>query len=187
MTEDPTAEQRKKDHIDLAFDAQLSVGDLDNRFYYEPLFSRHPDGSAKNIPEVSLAGKTIKLPLWVSSMTGGTAHAATINQNLARASANFGMGMGLGSCRILLHDTDHFKDFDVRSLIGVDQPLFANMGIAQLEDIIAKNDLGKLNEMVARLDADGLIIHVNPLQEWFQPEGDSFPLRRHHRRENLYC
>jgi isopentenyl-diphosphate delta-isomerase len=54
------------------------------------------------------------------------------------------------------------------------QPLFANIGIAQLEELLESGDEHKLHEMVKMVEADGLIIHINPLQEWFQPEGDRY-------------
>jgi isopentenyl-diphosphate delta-isomerase len=108
----------------------------------------------------------------VSSMTGGTKLAKTINSNLARVCAEFGIGMGLGSCRILLDDDTHLGDFDVRDLIGDDLPFYANLGIAQVEKMIAARELDKITVLIDKLRADGLIIHVNPFQEWFQPEGD---------------
>jgi len=160
--------QRKKDHIDLAFLSQTS--ERDERFYYEPMLSGHPAADA--VPETQLAGKTMKLPLWVSSMTGGTEKAGLINRNLARACAEFGMGLGLGSCRIILDDETYFKDFNVRPVIGYNQPLFANLGIAQIETLLEDKQVFKISEMLKRLEADGLIVHVNPLQEWLQPEGD---------------
>ena len=162
-------EDRKKDHIDLAFDSQTMVQDIDSRFYYEPMLSPHP---LHAIPEFSFAGKVQKLPMWVSSMTGGTKMAGIINRNLARACREFGMGMGLGSCRIILDDDRYFPDFDMRDIIGEAMPLYANLGINQLEIIIRDNQLGKLDDLVGKLRADGLMIHVNPMQEWFQPEGD---------------
>lgn len=158
--------QRKKDHIELAFLSQISGND--NRFNYEPLMAAHPN---RALPEAHLAGKTMRLPIWISSMTGGTEMAATINQNLAKACAEFGMGLGLGSCRILLHDQAHLKDFNVRHLMG-DQPLFANLGIAQIEHLIEQGQLLQVKTLIDQLQADGLIIHINPLQEWLQPEGD---------------
>ena len=168
---DPTATSRKRDHIELALRSQ--VQELDSRFYYEPLFAAHPDRNAPLAPFAFL-GKTMRVPMWVSSMTGGTALARTINHNLARACGEFGMGMGLGSCRQLLHSDEYLSDFAVRHLIGEAQPLYVNLGIAQIEELIAANQLHKITELINRLEADGLIIHVNPLQEWLQPEGDRF-------------
>lgn len=162
-------EDRKRDHIELAFESQTMVKDMDTRFFYEPVLSAHPTNA---IPPVSFCGKSLQLPLWVSSMTGGTKLAGTINRNLARACREFGMGMGLGSCRIILEDPSHLSDFDMRDIIGLDLPLFANIGINQLEILLRDRKLDKLHELIELLRADGLMIHVNPFQEWFQPEGD---------------
>jgi isopentenyl-diphosphate delta-isomerase len=119
-------------------------------------------------------GKQLRAPLWVSSMTGGTGYARIINQNLAKAAAEFGFGMGLGSCRGLLTSDEYLSDFDVRHLIGDDLPLYANLGVAQLEQLIDNNKTGLIVNLIDKLKADGLIIHVNPFQEWLQPEGDKF-------------
>ncbi len=169
---DPSAVERKKDHIDLALRSQVEAASLDPRFYYEPLLAAHPmEGSW---PAFDFLGKRMRTPIWVSSMTGGTAKAATINKNLARACAEFGMGMGLGSCRQLLFDDEHLPDFDVRDIIGPDLPLYANLGIAQLEDLIERRETARIERLLESLKANGLIIHVNPLQEAMQPEGDIF-------------
>jgi isopentenyl-diphosphate delta-isomerase len=168
---DPTAEQRKKDHIEMAFDARISSENLDNRFNYDPVLSSHPKVSSDEL-KLHFLGKTLSVPIWISSMTGGTTWAATINKNLARLCADFGMGMGLGSCRSLLQDDTHFEDFNVRQIIGEHLPLYTNLGIAQLEELVENNDLEKVSTLVDKLQADGLIIHINPLQEWLQPEGD---------------
>jgi isopentenyl-diphosphate delta-isomerase len=160
--------QRKKDHIDLAFLSQTE--ERDTRFYYEPFLSAHP--SVDSIPKTDIAGKTLSMPLWISSMTGGTEKAGIINKNLAKACKEFGMGIGLGSCRIILKDQAYLSDFNVRQYLGDDLPLFANLGIAQVEELLERNQVELITDLVARLDADGLIVHVNPLQEWLQPEGD---------------
>lgn len=169
--QDPNAESRKSDHIELALRAQVAAGELNSRFWYEPLFAAHPSDRAW--PAFAFLGSQFKAPLWVSSMTGGTEKAKTINRNLARACGEFGMGMGLGSCRSLLYSDDRLADFAVKPLMG-EQPLYANLGIAQLEQLIAQNELYRIDAMMQKLEADGLIIHVNPLQEWLQPEGDRF-------------
>ena len=168
--DDPNATQRKRDHIELALKSQVSS--LDPRFYYEPLFAAHPEkGSLKPF---TFLEKTFNVPMWVSSMTGGTDMARIINSNLARACGEFGFGMGLGSCRQLLYSDDYLEDFNVRPLLGEGVPLFANLGIAQLDTLIERDEIGLIENLVTKLKADGLIIHVNPMQEWLQPEGDRF-------------
>ena len=166
----PDNSERKSDHINLALQSQTSVNEADNRFYYEPMISGFPVNHSEQIP---FAGKKLNVPIWVSSMTGGHRLSGIINRNLAMACKEFGMGMGLGSCRMLLNDDTYFNDFNVRSIIGDDHPLFANLGIAQIEQMVEKNETDELRRLIDRLRADGLIIHVNPLQEWIQPEGNT--------------
>ena len=169
--EDPNATSRKRDHIELAFRSQVGTDSLDARFYYEPLLAAHPTEAPQS---TVFLGKEMQNPIWVSSMTGGTELARTINHNLARACKDFGMGMGLGSCRGLLNNDDYLKDFDIRPIMGDDLPLYANLGIAQLEQLLINDKAEKVFRMMDKLRADGLIIHVNPFQEWLQPEGDRF-------------
>jgi isopentenyl-diphosphate delta-isomerase len=164
-----TPENRKKDHIELAFRSQTNPSELDERFHYEPMLSAHPQGGLKPI---TILGKALRAPMWVSSLTGGTKLAGKINRNLARACNEFGLGMGLGSCRIIMENDTCFGDFDMRDLIGEHLPLWANLGIAQVEELVARRQVEKASELVKKLRADGLIIHVNPMQEWLQPDGD---------------
>ncbi|MBY0413197.1 MAG: hypothetical protein K2Q18_03485, partial [Bdellovibrionales bacterium] len=119
-------------------------------------------------------GKKMLAPLWISSMTGGVGEARHINQNLAKVCREFSLGMGLGSCRVLLESDQYFADFNLRPILGSDVPFYANLGIAQLERLVFEKNTNKIFDLMNRLDTDGLIIHVNPLQEWFQPEGDRF-------------
>ncbi len=171
-SDDPTAASRKHDHIALAFKSRVESAALDPRFFYEPMLAAHPlPGS---LPPVPFLGKSLRSPIWVSSMTGGTSEAGKINHRLARACAEFGMGMGLGSCRQLLYSDAHFADFDLRDTLGDSLPLFANLGPAQLEKMLDQKEAERIPELLHKLRADGLIVHVNPLQEAMQPEGDSF-------------
>lgn len=160
---------RKLAHIQKAFDSQTGYAEQDRRFIYEPLLAAHPDANPKAF---SFLGKQMQAPVWVSSMTGGTGIAKNINQNLARACREFGLGMGLGSCRKILFDKTYWEDFDVRDVIGPDQPFWANLGVAQVEQLLANKQEQAIVDLLGKLRADGLIVHVNPLQEWFQPEGD---------------
>ncbi len=167
ITNDPNAAGRKKDHIELAFLSQMAGG-TDSRFYYEPLLAAHPE----HLSPILFLGKMMRAPIWISSMTGGTELAGKINHNLARACQQFGLGMGLGSCRMLLDSDQYFDDFNLRPVIGPDLPFYANLGIAQIEQLLAESSTDKAEALVDKLQADGLFIHVNPLQEWLQPEGD---------------
>lgn len=166
---DINASARKKDHIGLAFESQTLSNERDDRFYYEPAISHMNDRSQKI--SVHFIGQHLEVPMWVSSMTGGTEKANKINHNLAKACNEFGMGMGLGSCRQLLYSDEYLGDFDVRDTIGI-QPLYANLGIAQMIEIVRNESYDTVIRLIDRLRADGLIIHINPLQEWMQPEGD---------------
>jgi isopentenyl-diphosphate Delta-isomerase len=163
------SEYRKTDHLELARHAQTKASALDGRFDYEPLFFAHE--KSHSLKQVFL-GKEMNFPLWVSSMTGGAERAYGINQNLARLCGKYKLGMGLGSCRSLLQSRERLKDFMVRPLS--DGPLFANLGLAQVEELVMSGSLERIHEVVKLLEADGLIIHLNPLQEWFQPEGDRY-------------
>ncbi|MFO8086687.1 MAG: hypothetical protein R6T91_02620 [Bacteroidales bacterium] len=162
-------EERKKDHISLALNSALSAIEKDDRFIYEPMLTSFP--VLKELPH-TISGKTMRFPFWISSMTGGTRLARKINTNLAQVAKEFGLGMGLGSCRIILDNEKYLPDFDMRPVIGDEQPLFANIGIAQLEQMLEQDRLSELHDLVSLLKADGMIIHVNPMHEFFQMEGD---------------
>lgn len=163
---------RKKDHIELAFRSQTGILDLDDRFNYEPVLAKHP--SENQIQAIAFGNKTLSYPIWVSSMTGGTAQAKKINENLALACREFGLGMGLGSCRKLIESPELLPDFDMREIIGNDLPLYINLGIAQIEQWFSQSKQDLIKKLIDTLRADGLIIHINPMQEFMQAEGDRF-------------
>lgn len=175
MNPDDSLSTRKSDHLNLAVQAQVDATKVDTRFNYEPLLSAHPQDAIAEVEarfSQTWAGKTLRAPLWISSMTGGTKKAAEINIRLARVAGEFGLGMGLGSCRPLLESEESIKDFQLRPYLGAQSLFMANLGIAQVEQLIEDKELSRLEDLVGLLETDGLIVHVNPLQEWFQPEGD---------------
>lgn len=160
---------RKESHLNLAFESQNNG--IDERFYYEPMLAAHP---ANSMIPVIFGNQKMNYPLWISSMTGGTSEAAEINKLLAKTAKSFGLGIGLGSCRIILENQARFEDFNLRPILGDEVPFFANLGIAQVEELLHSGKTKLLKNMLKKLDANGLIVHVNPLQEWLQPEGDRF-------------
>jgi len=164
-------QSRKKDHINLAYKAQMFDQDVSDLFNYEPMLRSN---DLMPLPGRKFLGKDLNLAVWVSSMTGGTTEAKTINQNLAKACREFGMGMGLGSCRSLLDSNQRFEEFNIRDIIGDDLPLMANLGVAQVEKLIENGETDKINHLIQKLKADGLMLHINPLQELLQPEGDIY-------------
>lgn len=153
--------------------AQTLVDSVDSRFDYEPLFFTHP--TAETCWPLTFLEQKLNYPIWISSMTGGTNFAHQINVNLARLCGKYKLGMGLGSCRSLLTSDERLADFNVREHLG-NQPYYANLGLAQVEQLVLDNKSHKIDELVRKLQADGLIIHLNPLQEWFQPEGDRYSI-----------
>lgn len=163
---------RKKDHIQLATEAQSHIKQFSfepSELNYEPLWANH---HAK-LDGVELLGKKLQYPLWISSMTGGSELALEINKDLSILAQDLGMGMGLGSCRPFIEEADREQDFLLREY-APDILLSANLGIAQVDKYLQSNRWSEIEEKLETLNCDFLMVHINPLQEWFQPEGDEF-------------
>lgn len=170
VTEQPTTESRKVDHIriNLENDVQfprLTTGLERYRFLHQAL----PELSLDDIDTTaSLFGKRLSAPLLISSMTGGTEIAEGINRNLARAAAKHNIAMGLGSQRAAIEDSALASSYCIRD-IAPDILVFANVGAVQLNYGYGVEQCRKAIDMVS---ADALILHFNVLQEAVQPEGD---------------
>ncbi len=162
-------EDRKKDHIELALNLKDTI-DNDPRFFYEPMLSSL--STDRKELQREFLGKTCHAPLWISSMTGGLDKGREINLNLSRAAHEFKLVFALGSCRTLLKSDQFFRDFNMRPTLGDDVVFLANLGVAQLCELMNSNGAGTIKNVLKALDVDGLVVHVNPLQEWIQPEGD---------------
>lgn len=113
-------------------------------------------------------GRALAAPLLIGAMTGGARMSATLNRNLAIAAQRVGVGMMLGSQRVMLEDPATVTTFAVREL-APDVPLVGNLGVAQLNHGYGAAEITRAIEAV---DADGLALHVNPLQEAVQEGGD---------------
>ena len=113
-------------------------------------------------------GSRLRAPLLIGPMTGGAELSGTINRNLAAAAQQLGIGMMLGSQRIMLDNGSASDSFRVRDA-APDVLLIGNIGLAQLNEMMAP-------ELVKALDAIGanaLAVHTNPLQEAMQHKGDT--------------
>jgi isopentenyl-diphosphate Delta-isomerase len=117
---------------------------------------------------VRLLGRRLRAPLLIGAMTGGADAARKINRNLAEAAQRLGVGMMLGSQRVMLEQPAARASFEVRDL-APDVLLVANLGAAQL---LHGYGVREARRAVQEVEADALAFHVNPLQEVLQPGGD---------------
>ncbi|MDT5162226.1 MAG: isopentenyl-diphosphate Delta-isomerase [Mycobacterium sp.] len=171
MTLDPGGmETRKRRHIDVclseAVDYQTVTTGLERyRLPYNAL-------TQTNLGNVDLAsdflGARLRAPVLIGSMTGGAELSGTINRNLAVAAQQLGIGMMLGSQRIMLDNDSASTSFSVRD-VAPDILLIGNIGLAQLDELMVP-DLVKALDHVG---ANALAVHTNPLQESMQHEGDT--------------
>ena len=117
----------------------------------------------------SFLDKYLGAPLLISSMTGGTEQAKTINYRLAEVAQQYKLAMGVGSQRVVVENPQLAPTFAVRSL-APDILLLANLGAVQLNYNYGVEECLRVIEL---LEADALILHLNPLQECIQPKGDT--------------
>ena len=169
MKPDPSITNRKSDHIRINLkedvDSTLTNGLEQVHLIHQAL----PELSLNDVDlSQTLFGKRQQVPLLVSSMTGGTAEAARLNRILATAAQEVGLAMGVGSQRAALKDSAAADTFKVRQY-APDVLLFANLGAVQLNYGYGIDECRRAVEMI---EADALILHLNPLQEALQPEGD---------------
>jgi isopentenyl-diphosphate delta-isomerase len=118
--------------------------------------------------DVRLLGRRLEAPLLIGAMTGGADASAQINRNLALAAQDLGLGMMLGSQRIMLEEPDAAASFRVRR-VAPDILLLGNLGVAQLNKGYGAEEVRRA---IGEVEADGLAFHANPLQEAVQAEGD---------------
>jgi isopentenyl-diphosphate delta-isomerase len=163
-------DQRKADHIRINLEENVRFPTLTTGL-------EHFHFVHQALPELDLAavdtriqvfGKTLSAPILVSSMTGGTGEAQHINRNLAAAAQAQRLAIGLGSQRAGLEDEQTVTTFRVRA-VAPDVLLFANLGAVQLNYGYGVDECRRAVDMI---EADALILHLNPLQEAVQAGGD---------------
>src|SRR5499425_2217616 len=163
-------QQRKKEHLELCLDTESvtsSSGTGLDRYRF--LHNALPE---LDIAELDLTteflGKRLKAPILISSMTGGFDLARKINRNLAAAAQHLGLAMGVGSQRVAIEEPSVADSFEVRD-VAPNILLLSNLGAVQLNYGYTVDHCRKAIEMIG---ANGLILHLNVLQEAVQPEGN---------------
>lgn len=167
----PLTQSRKDDHIRINLEQDVQFRRITTGL--DALYFAHSALPELDLQQVNLGltlfGRQLSSPLLISSMTGGTEWAGRINRTLAEAAQHTRTAMGLGSMRAALEDDAVARTFQVRD-IAPDILLFANLGAVQLNYGYGPDDCRRAVELV---QADALILHLNPLQEAVQPEGDT--------------
>jgi isopentenyl-diphosphate delta-isomerase len=160
--------ERKKDHLRQIVSDVVQVGDAGfgkYRFNHNAL----PEIDFEKIDtSTKILGKKVDYPFFISCMSGGINKGLSFNNTLAKAAQKYGIAMGVGSQRIAIEYPVYEKQFQVRKY-APDIPLIANIGLVQLNYGYGLKEFQKCIDMI---DADALAVHINPIQEVVQPEGD---------------
>lgn len=161
-------QKRKIDHLRIATSDKSQVGSAgfeNYRFVHNAL----PEINFDNIDaSTAFLGKKVNYPFFISCMTGGIKEGRSINRNLAKAAQKHGIAMGVGSQRAAIEHPELADLFKARE-VAPDIPLLANVGIVQLNYGFG---IKEFQETVNMIGANALAVHINPIQEIIQPEGD---------------
>jgi len=162
---------RKNEHLAICVEENVSFTEITTGF--EHFHFKHLAMPDINFADISLAStafnKQIKAPFLVSSMTGGSKESFAINKTLAKAAEEKGWILALGSMRAAVEHEQLLQTFMIREQ-APSVPVIANIGLVQLNYGL---NVQKLKESIKSIEADALVLHLNPMQEVFQPEGDT--------------
>jgi isopentenyl-diphosphate Delta-isomerase len=163
-------QQRKKEHLELCLDTSNVTGHFGTGLdRYSFVHNALPELDIDEIDvSTEFLGKPLRAPILISSMTGGFDLARQVNRNLAAAAQHLGLAMGVGSQRVAIEEPSVAESFGVRD-VAPDILLLGNLGAVQLNYGYTVDHCRRAVEMIG---ADGLILHLNVLQEAVQPEGN---------------
>ncbi|ORV97872.1 type 2 isopentenyl-diphosphate Delta-isomerase [Mycobacterium kyorinense] len=161
---------RKRRHIDVCRDGDVGYPSMTTGLerYRLPYNALTQTSLADIDLSTAFLGVPLRAPVLIGAMTGGAQLSGTINRNLAEAAQRLGIGMMLGSQRIMLDSEQAADSFTVRD-VAPDILLFGNIGLAQL----TKDAVPDIAKALDRVSADALAVHTNPLQEAMQHRGDT--------------
>lgn len=162
---------RKDDHLRITLEEDVAaVGVTNGLEAYRFVHCALPEIDFEDVnPATDFLGHHLAYPLIIASMTGGTPQSGALNRILAEAAVEAGIGMGLGSTRAMLENPEVTSTFQVRSY-APDLFLLANLGAVQLNHGYGIDACRRLIDLT---EANGLYLHLNPLQEALQPGGDT--------------
>ena len=162
---------RKQQHVTLAVSKDVSFRGKASGFeMLEFIHNALPELNFDDIdPSTTFLGKSVSLPIIVSSMTGGYKDAERINRSLAEACAEKNIPMGVGSQRQAIEDSTFHRSYAVVREVAPNIPIFGNIGAAEVATLTTAAPVERLAELIR---ADGFAVHLNPLQELLQPEGN---------------
>jgi isopentenyl-diphosphate Delta-isomerase len=160
---------RKRSHLDLCQNEEVEYHGKSTLFEeVELIHNSLPELALEDLDlSTEFLGKRLRAPFLITGMTGGTAEAFAVNRDLAVVAERCGIGLGLGSQRVMQRDPRTAWTFAVRDYAPTTL-LLANIGLMQA----AEQPTAALRKLVASVGADGLCVHLNPAQELIQPEGD---------------
>ncbi len=165
-------ERRKDHHLDIVLSEEVgSSGPAIGLGRYTLQYDALPELDLDAIDlSTELLGKTLRAPIVIGAMTGGTERAGEVNRRLARAAAKVGVAMALGSQRAMIVRPELASTFVVRDVAPELPLLFGNVGAVQLNYGV---DPAAVRAALDAVGADALNLHLNPLQEAVQPGGDT--------------
>lgn len=162
--------KRKMDHIKINLNEDISSGLTNGLEKYQFIHEALPEIDLSDVKtNIELFGRALSSPILISSMTGGIPEAEIINIRLAQAAQEKKIALGVGSQRAALESPTLSKSFEIRKY-APDILLFANIGTIQLNNGFSSDDCQRAIDMI---EADGLFLHLNPLQEALQKGGDT--------------
>jgi len=163
---------RKQQHINISLTKNVAFRTKSSGFdRLDFLHNALPELNLSDIdPSSVFLGKKIALPFIVSSMTGGYARAERINRQLAEVCAQKKIAMGVGSQRQASENDRYHRSFSIVRDTASDIPIFGNIGAAEVARL---RDASPIMRLIDLIQADGFAVHLNPLQELLQPEGDT--------------
>ncbi|CAM2928232.1 type 2 isopentenyl-diphosphate Delta-isomerase [Paenibacillus sediminis] len=169
--DEPSTVDRKSEHVRLALEEQVAGEGITTGFeMYRFRHSALPELDFNEIRlDTTFLGRTVRTPLLISSMTGGSRETGRINERLAIAAEHCGWAMGVGSIRAAVERKELAYTFDVRKFAPT-IPVIANLGLVQFNYGFGIEDARAAIEIAG---ADALVLHLNGIQEIFQPEGNT--------------